>query len=60
VTRLGEGPARRARSEGRPFRIHLVGCEKEIHIADSFAEFGRLLYNRPSPGALPAKNATLC
>lgn len=26
-----------------PFRIHLVGCEKEIHFADAFGECGRLL-----------------
>lgn len=43
VTRYGDAAAERARAEGRPFRVHLVGCEKEIHLVDSFAEFGRLL-----------------
>ena len=50
VTRYGDAAAGVAKQEGRPFRIHLVGCEKEIHIADSFAEFGRLLFNRPGGG----------
>ena len=43
VTRYGDAAAERARAEGRTLRIHLVGCEKEIHLVDSFAEFGRLL-----------------
>jgi hypothetical protein len=35
-----------AKARGGPLRIHLVGCEKEIHLADAFAEFGRLALGR--------------
>lgn len=32
VTRYGDVAAGRARAECRPFRIHLIGCEKELHL----------------------------